>query len=95
MIGTDPEETATALDHAGEFTAADLLRDLGSTKDRLEDENAHLKKVIAHLMTNSLNTWEVICRDSDIDSQTGEVEIVRARKGRTTVRVIEPAGTNG
>ena len=44
MIGTDPEETATALEVRAEFAAADLLRSLDSENGKLR---ARLAAVLA------------------------------------------------
>jgi len=58
--------------------------------DRMEDENSRLRKVIAHLMTNPLNALEHRCHTSDIDDQTGHVEITDEPGDRTTIRIADP-----
>jgi hypothetical protein len=82
MIGIDAEETAAELEAHAEFAGADLLREL-------EAENVRLRKVIAHLMTNPLDTRQHTCCTSDIDYQTGQVEITDGPDDRTTIRITE------
>jgi hypothetical protein len=56
-------------------------------------ENARLRKVIAHLMTNPLDQREAIYWTDDIDSQTGTVEITdgtdHAGHPVTTIRITD------
>lgn len=56
-------------------------------------ENARLRQVIAHLMTNPLDTRAHVCWTSDIDGQTGHVDITDAPDaggdGRTIIRITE------
>lgn len=57
---------------------------------RRDPENGRLRKIIAHLMTNPLDTREHTCHTSDIDEQAGRVEITEDADDRTTIRVIDP-----
>lgn len=56
-------------------------------------ESTRLRQVIAHLMTNPLDTREHACWTSDIDSQTGHVDITdvpdAGGDGRTIIRITE------
>jgi hypothetical protein len=56
-------------------------------------ENARLRKVIAHLMTNPLDQREATYWTDDIDSQTGAVEIAdgtdHAGHPVTTIRITD------
>lgn len=54
----------------------------------LRVENARLRKVIAHLMTNPLDQWTATYMTEDIDDQTAQVEITDHDDGRTTIRVL-------
>jgi hypothetical protein len=47
MIGTDPAETADALDQKAEFAAAELMRDLDSRLTQTEAENSRLREALA------------------------------------------------
>ncbi|WP_345633776.1 hypothetical protein [Streptomyces lacrimifluminis] len=89
MIGIDAEETAQALDSHAEFAAAELMRDLDSRLTQAQAEVGRLRQVIAHLMTNPLNQREATYWTSDIDGQTGTVEIVAEPGDRTTIRITE------
>lgn len=90
MIGIDWGETADALDNKSQHAAADLMREMGANLTREEAENARLRKVIAHLMTNPLDTREHRCHTSDIDAQTGHVEITDEPGDHTTIRITDP-----
>lgn len=89
MIGIDAEETAQALDDHAEFAAAELMRDLDSRLAQAQAESSRLRQVIAHLMTNPLNQREVTYWTSDIDGQTGTVEITDGPDDQTTIRITE------
>lgn len=67
-------------------TVSSYRRDVESP---LRAENERLRKVIAHLMTNPLDAREHACHTSDIDAQTGHVEITDEPGNRTTIRIAE------
>lgn len=52
-------------------------------------ENSRLRQVIAHLMTNPLGQREAVYYTSDIDGQTGRVDITDGPDDRTTIRITE------
>lgn len=53
-------------------------------------ENARLRQVIAHLMTNPLGVTEATYWTSDIDAQTGLVDITDGPDDKTTITVARP-----
>jgi hypothetical protein len=59
-------------------------------------ENARLRQVIAHLMTNPLGQREAVYYTSDIDGQTGHVDITdvpdSSGDGRTIIRITDQPG---
>ena len=88
LIGIDPAETADALDDHAEWAAANLMRELDSRIREEQVKVMRLHKIIAHLMTNPLDQREATNMTSDIDGQTGIVEIVDEGDDRTIIRII-------
>lgn len=83
-----------AANQANADTAARITLERASGDARtivrdLQAENDRLRKVIAHLMTNPLGTREVTHHTSDIDAQTGRVDIIDHDNDRTTIRITE------
>ncbi|MGW7505961.1 hypothetical protein ACWGIR_31175 [Streptomyces albidoflavus] len=89
MIGIDPSETADALDGHAEFAAAELMRELDSRLTETKTQVTRLRQIISHLMTNPLDQWEATYLTSDIDGQTGIVEILDGANDQTTIRIID------
>ncbi|MGX1632742.1 hypothetical protein ACWGUL_01590 [Streptomyces albidoflavus] len=88
MIGIDPAETADALEDHGEFAGAELMREMDSRLTEKQAEVTRLRQIISHLMTNPLDQREATYWTSDIDGQTGIVEIVDEGDDRTIIRII-------
>lgn len=57
----------------------------------LLEENTRLRQVIAHLMTNPLGQREATYWTSDIDGQTGAVELIDGPDDQTTIRITDRA----
>ncbi|RZF02928.1 hypothetical protein [Streptomyces albidoflavus] len=89
MIGIDPGETADALDDHAEFAAAELMRELDSRLTETKTQVTRLRQIISHLMTNPLDQREATYLTSDIDAQTGIVEILDGANDQTTIRIID------
>lgn len=75
-IGKDPAETADALDNAGQFAPAELMRDMDRRLMEASSENDHLRKIIAHLLIDVMGVPHHTSWTSEIESQTSRVDVV-------------------